>query len=149
MRGGIRQKRKIGCNSKVSVRHLSHALNCVRKLRTASEATWTRPGGFRCTEPSDFSYWQLAASGRGVEEADGEEKGGEPRRMWKKREVEGKGKAKRVDSSSIYTSSHSLLPETGAFPSKPGIDARMSFERRMKTRRCPSPRPLDAFCSHC
>lgn len=38
------------------------------------------------------------------------------------------------DSSSIYISSHSRLPETGAFPSKPGIGTKqMSFGKRMKT----------------
>lgn len=65
----------------------------------------------------------------------------EAKRVWKKREGETKGAnaseeegERENDSSSIYISSHSRLPETGAFPSKPGIGTKqMSFGKRMKT----------------
>lgn len=53
-----------------------------------------------------------AAAGGGKEEAGRDECG-----------RNGKANGKVAEScSSIYTSSHSRLPETGAFPSKPGID---------------------------
>lgn len=91
---------------------------------------------------SDFSYWQLAASA-GTERRLRSEKGGEAKRVWKKRERERAREGANAceeegerenDSSSIYISSHSRLPETGAFPSKPGIGTKqMSFGKRMKT----------------